>query len=50
MKPRKGLFIGLMIVLAAWCGMMVAMYFRSVRPHQPHQPPRATAPALARAD
>jgi hypothetical protein len=47
MKPRRGLFVALMLVLAGWCGVMVAMYFRSVRPHQPPQRPRATAPAVA---
>jgi hypothetical protein len=48
MKPRKGLFVILMLVLAAWCGVMVVMYFRTIRSAPPLLPrPPATAPALA---
>jgi len=50
MKPRKGLFVGLMVVLAVWCGVMVWMYVRSIHPalNPPSsQPPRTTEPAVA---
>ena len=56
MKPRKGLFVGLMVVFFAWVGVMLGLYFTTVRPRthsaQPPSPrepsrPPATAPALA---
>ena len=48
MKPRKGLFILLMLVLAAWCAVMVGMYFRTIRSTRPLTPrPPSTASALA---
>jgi hypothetical protein len=50
MKPRKRLFLTLLIVLAVWVGILLTMYFTMVRPHHPpHRPPQtprqATAPA-----
>jgi hypothetical protein len=49
MKPRKGLFVALMLVLAVWCGVMVWMYVRAIHPalNPPSQPPRTTEPAVA---
>jgi len=48
LKPHRGLFIGLLLAWVAWCGVMVAMYFTTVRPHpQPTQPPPATERATA---
>ena len=54
MKPRKGLFVGLMVVFFAWVGVMLGMYFTTVRPRthstQPSPAPSrptATAPVLA---
>ena len=48
MKPHRKLFYALLLAWVAWCGVMIAMYFTTVRPHpQPTQPPPATAPAVA---
>jgi hypothetical protein len=47
MKPRKGLFAALMVVFAAWVGVLLALYFTTVRGYRPPAPPSATAPALA---
>ena len=47
MKPRKGLFVALMLVFAVWAGMLLTLYFTTVRTYRPPQPPSATAPALA---
>lgn len=30
-KPRRGLFIGLLVLMAAWIGALIAMYFKTVR-------------------
>ena len=48
MKPHRTLFIVLLLAWVAWCGVMIAMYFTTVRPHpQPSQPRPATAPVVA---
>jgi len=48
MKPHRKLFFALLLAWAAWCGVMIALYFTTVRPHvQPTQPPPASAPAMA---
>ena len=40
MKPRRGLFKVLLIVLAVWVGVLVGLYVTMVRPrHQPHRAP-----------
>ncbi|MEA2710476.1 MAG: hypothetical protein QOF78_3077 [Phycisphaerales bacterium] len=49
-KPHKGLFVTLMTVFVVWVGVMLAMYFMTVRPRlhsAPQSPPATTAPALA---
>ena len=47
MKPRKGLFVTLMVVFVVWVGVLLAMYFTTVRPPadspQPPQPTTMTA-------
>lgn len=50
MKPRKRLFVTLLIVFAVWVGALLTMYFTMVRrPHPPRplpvESPQATAPA-----
>jgi hypothetical protein len=48
MKPRKGLFVFLLVILAAWVGVLLGMYVKTVRSHRPGlEPPRATAPVVA---
>ena len=48
MKPHRKLFVVLLLAWAVWCGVMIAMYFTTVRPHpQPTQPPPATERATA---
>jgi hypothetical protein len=47
MTPRKGLFVALLLGLAVWVGILLALYFTTVRGHHAPQPPSATAPALA---
>jgi hypothetical protein len=48
MKPRKRLFVALLIIFGLWVGVLVTMYVTMVRPpHSPHQRPPVTAPALA---
>ena len=51
MKPRLGLLVILLAVFAIWVGLLLAMYFTSLRPDGPHRsrPPRTTAPSLAAA-
>jgi hypothetical protein len=34
LKPRRGLFIALCLIFAAWVGGLVAMYFKTVYPHR----------------
>ena len=53
MKPRRGLFLALMGVLAIWCGVMIWMYLRAIHPSatpQPTQPPATTERGVAQAD
>ena len=46
MKRHKGLFMVLLLAWVAWCGVMIALYFTTVRPHaQLYSPPAATSPA-----
>lgn len=46
MKPRPGLLRVLLIVLAVWVGLLVAMYVTMVRPrHQRHQIPAGDSSA-----
>jgi hypothetical protein len=51
MKPRPRLFVALLIVFAVWVGVLVMMYFTTVRAHHqrrrpPAPQPRATAAVL----
>ena len=39
MKPRKGLFVALMAVFFAWVGVLLAMYFTTVRRPDGTPPP-----------
>ena len=43
MKPRKGLFVTLLVVFVAWVGVLLAMYFTTVRPPT-DSPPSAKPP------
>ena len=38
-KPQRGLFRALVAVFVAWVGVMLAMYFTTVRPRQHSAPP-----------
>ncbi|MEO6435720.1 MAG: hypothetical protein ABIP55_08150 [Tepidisphaeraceae bacterium] len=44
MKPRNGLLVVLSIVLAVWCGALLAIYFTSVLPGRPDRPPNQSVP------
>jgi hypothetical protein len=53
-KPQRGLFRALVAVFVVWVGVMLAMYFTTVRPRRhsapqpPQSPPAATTmPSLA---
>ena len=46
MKPRRGLFVVLLCVFAAWVGLLLWMYVTTERPIHPGTT-RPTAPALA---
>ena len=41
MKPRRGMFLLLMSIFIAWVGVMLAMYFMTVRPRRHLAPPPA---------
>ena len=52
MKRHKGLFIALMGVFVAWVGVMLGLYFTTVRPREHSAPPpsaRPQPPATSRA-
>jgi hypothetical protein len=46
LTPRPRLFVTLLVVFAVWVGVLVTMYFKTVRSHH-SPPPPATTGALA---
>ena len=49
LKPRKGLFVLISIVLGLWCIALLAMYFTTVYPHRKSAPATSRPSAVAAA-
>ena len=44
LKPRRGLFVALLVIFVAWVVVLLGMYFKTVYPAR-HQSPVTTGPA-----
>ena len=45
-RPRKGLLVALSVVLAVWLAFLLALYFKTVRPHTADPLPAAQPTTL----
>jgi len=46
MKPRKKLFVALLVLLGLWSAALLVMYFKTVYPHRKDEP-KPPAPVFA---